>query len=85
MRRALLALFMLAAPPALAQQAVPSIAFESVPNPLRLPRNVYFGEVSGVALNSKGHVFVLSRGNIKSRPSAPAANGNTQKRAGGKK
>jgi multicomponent Na+:H+ antiporter subunit F len=29
--------------------------------------------------------FVLSRGNIKSRPSAPAANGNTQKRAGGKK
>ena len=24
---------------------------------------MYFGEVSGVALNSKGHVFVLSRGN----------------------
>ncbi|NEK55668.1 cation:proton antiporter, partial [Rhizobium leguminosarum] len=29
--------------------------------------------------------FVLSRGNIKSKPSASAANGNTQKRAGGKK
>ncbi len=29
--------------------------------------------------------FVLSRGNITSKPSATAANGNTQKRAGGKK
>jgi len=26
----------------------------SVPNPLRLPADIYFGEVSGVALNSKG-------------------------------
>jgi sugar lactone lactonase YvrE len=42
---------------------VPTIAYESVPNPLRLPRNLYFGEVSGVAVNSKGHVFALSRGN----------------------
>ena len=73
MKRALLALFMLAASPALAQQAVPSIAFESVPNPLRLPHNVYFGEVSGVALNSKGHVFVLSRGNTSGPAYAAAA------------
>ncbi len=57
----------------LAQQAVPSIAFESVPNPLRLPHNVYFGEVSGVALNSKGHVFVLSRGNTSGPAYAAAA------------
>ena len=47
----------------LAQQAVPTINFESVSNPLKLPTNMYFGEVSGVAVNSKGHVFVLSRGN----------------------
>ena len=41
----------------------PVIAYDSVPNLLRLPPDLYFGEVSGVALNSKGHVFVLSRGN----------------------
>src|ERR1700761_3386209 len=41
----------------------PTIAYDSVHNLLRLPPDVYFGEVSGVALNSKGHVFVLSRGN----------------------
>jgi hypothetical protein len=42
---------------------VPTIPYDSVPEPLRLPRNLYFGEVSGVAVNSKGHVFALSRGN----------------------
>ena len=41
----------------------PLIPYDSAPNPLHLPANVYFGEVSGVALNSKGHVFALSRGN----------------------
>jgi hypothetical protein len=46
-----------------AQQSVPQIAFESVPNLLKLPPNLYLGEASGVALNSKGHVFVFSRGN----------------------
>ena len=43
--------------------AVPTIAYDSIPNPVRLPNDVYFGECSGVALNSKGHIFVLSRGN----------------------
>ena len=28
-----------------------------------LPANMYLGEASGVAVNSKGHVFVFSRGN----------------------
>jgi hypothetical protein len=42
---------------------VPTIAYDSVPNLLRLPSDLYLGEVSGVALNSRGHVFVLSRGN----------------------
>ena len=56
-------LFVLAAAPAAAQQTVPEIPFESVPDPLTLPTNVYFGEVTGVAVNSKGHVFVFSRGN----------------------
>ena len=46
-----------------AQQSAPEIPFESVPNFLKLPADLYLGEVTGVAVNSKGHVFVLSRGN----------------------
>jgi DNA-binding beta-propeller fold protein YncE len=48
---------------ALAQTGVPQIAFDSVPDAIKLPRDQYLGEVSGVAVNSKGHVFVFSRGN----------------------
>ena len=44
-------------------EAVQTIGFNSVPDPVRLPPDVYFGECSGVALNSHGHIFVLSRGN----------------------
>jgi hypothetical protein len=46
-----------------AQQPAPEIPFESVPNLLKLPPNLYLGEASGVAVNSKGHIFVYSRGN----------------------
>jgi hypothetical protein len=63
-RRALLAFMMsgLTLSPAFAQ-AVPELPFESVANPLTLPDDVHFGEIAGVAVNSKGHVFVFSRGN----------------------
>ena len=44
-------------------QSVPVIPYESVPNVARLPQNIYFGEVAGVAVNSKKHLFVYSRGN----------------------
>ena len=44
-------------------QTVPELPFESVPNPLTLPNDIHFGEIAGVAVNSKGHVFVFSRGN----------------------
>ena len=54
-------------------QTTPIISYESVPNPLHLPANMYFGEVSGVALNSKGHVFALSRGNTSGPAYAAAA------------
>src|ERR1700675_4468380 len=40
---------------------VPDIPFDSVPNFLKLPPNLYFGEGIGVATNSKGHVFVYTR------------------------
>jgi len=54
-------------------QTVPSIAFDSIPNPVHLPRDVYFGECSGVALSSHGHIFVLSRGNTTGPAYAAAA------------
>jgi len=40
---------------------VPEIAFESAPNFLKLPPNLYLGEGIGVATNSKGHIFVYTR------------------------
>jgi DNA-binding beta-propeller fold protein YncE len=54
-------------------QTVPQIAFDSVPNPLKLPPNLYLGEVSGVAVNSKGHIFAFSRGNTTGPAYAAAA------------
>jgi hypothetical protein len=59
--------------PVMAQQSVPEIPFESILDPLRLPPDLYFGEVTGVAVNSKGHVFVLSRGNTTGPAYAAAA------------
>ena len=37
------------------------IAYDSVPNFLKMPPNLYLGEGIGVARNSKGHVFVFTR------------------------
>src|SRR5579863_6127890 len=49
-------------PQLLAQaQSAPEIPYESVPNFLKLPPHQYLGEAAGVAVNSKGHVFVFSR------------------------
>src|ERR1700690_3554138 len=46
-----------------AQQSVLQIKFHSQTDFFKLPPNLYFGEAAGVAVNSKGHVFVFSRGN----------------------
>ncbi len=43
--------------------AVPELPFESVPDPFTMPPDISFGEVAGVATNSKGNIFVFSRGN----------------------
>ena len=56
--------FLLAACSVSAQTSfVPEIQYRSVPDFLHLPADLYFGEVTGVAVNSKGHIFVFSRGN----------------------
>src|SRR3569833_2841543 len=46
----------------LAAQTVPEIPYESVQDFFKLPADLYFGEVAGVAVNSKRHVVVFSRG-----------------------
>jgi DNA-binding beta-propeller fold protein YncE len=53
--------FFLAAP-LLAQQPK-EIRYTSVPDFLKLPPDMHLGEAVGVAVNSKGHIFVFSRGN----------------------
>src|SRR5438270_3969517 len=73
MKHWLIGLLLLVGPAASAQQPATVIPFDSAPNPLRLPANMYFGEVSGVSVNSKGHVFVLSRGNTTGPAYAAAA------------
>ena len=74
MKTALFAMFVLLAAPLFAQQSVPEIPFDSVPDFLKLPAGTNFGEVPGVAVNSKGHVFVFTRSNSASGPAyAPAA------------
>ena len=52
---------------------VPEIAYRSVPGFLKLPPDLYLAEVAGVAVNSKGHVFVFSRGNTTGPAYAAAA------------
>src|SRR5579872_6246003 len=64
MRRCALLLLLATAGSLLAQQPrVPEIPYRSVPGFLKLLADLYLGEVAGVAVNSKGHVFVFSRGN----------------------
>jgi DNA-binding beta-propeller fold protein YncE len=50
----------------IAQAPVPEIAFEGNINPLKVPDNIHFGEVAGVALNAQRHVFVYTRTGIRS-------------------
>ena len=49
------------ASPLFAQLSVPEIPYDSAPNLLKLPDNLYLGEAVGVATNSKGHIYVFTR------------------------
>src|SRR5438094_7050432 len=68
-----LALGLMFIPALVAQQAVPEIPFDSVPNFFKLPADLHFGEASGVAVNSKGHIFVFNHGNTTGPAYAPTA------------
>src|ERR1041385_6679698 len=73
MHRCLFALFVLLTPLS-AQQNVPDLAFDSVPNFFKLPAGMNFGEVPGVAVDSKGNIYVFTRSNTAGGPAyAPAA------------
>src|ERR1700693_6153423 len=74
MRMCLFLFSVLLALPMFAQQDVPELSFDSVPNFFKLPPGMNFGEVPGVAVNSKGHVFVFTRSNSAHGPAyAPTA------------
>lgn len=59
MQRFLIGLWMSLSAAALAQSA--EIRFDGDINVIKLPANIYLGEAAGVALNSKGHIFVYTR------------------------
>src|SRR5213594_2350652 len=46
---------------AVTAQNSPAINFDSAPNALTLPDDIYLGEVGGVATNSRGDIFVYTR------------------------
>jgi DNA-binding beta-propeller fold protein YncE len=62
MKRFALAAVLCLSVPLHAQQSVPEIKFHAQTDFFKLPTDLYFGEVAGVAVNSKGHIFVFSRG-----------------------
>src|SRR6266700_1507177 len=72
MKRSICALLFFVAVPLFAQQP-PEIRFHSVPDLLKLPPDTHLGEAVGVAVNSKGHIFVFSRGNTTGPAYAAAA------------
>src|SRR6201997_348324 len=73
-KASLFLLSMMLVSPLFAQETLPELAFDSVPDFFRLPPGMNFGEVAGVAVNSKGHIFVFTRSNSATGPAyAPAA------------
>jgi len=74
MRRSVFVLLLLVAVPLAAQQNVPDLPFGSVPDFFKLPAGMNFGEVPGVAVDSKGNIYVFTRSNTAGGPAyGPAA------------
>jgi len=68
----LLAMLLATAVTAAAQPSVPEIPFDSVANFLKLPADMNFGEVNGIAVNSKGEIAVYTRSNSAGGPAYAA-------------
>ena len=65
-------MLLLLSPVISAQQPVPEIPFDGDVNFLKLPADLHLGEVSGVAVNSKKHIFIYMRGNSAGGPAYAA-------------
>ncbi|MDB4912815.1 MAG: repeat-containing protein [Gemmatimonadetes bacterium] len=61
MKHHIAAALLVIAPYAALAQAPPEIRFDANVEPLTLPAGMNFGEVVGISLNSKKHVFVFTR------------------------
>lgn len=48
--------------PCRAEEPIPNLNYEAVPDFFQLPPGEHFVEVAGVAVNSKGHIYVFHRG-----------------------
>ena len=44
------------------EEVIPRLNYEAVPDFFQLPSGEHFVEVAGIAVNSKGHVYVFHRG-----------------------
>jgi hypothetical protein len=75
MRRIALLVLFLTATSVFAQEAskVPDISFRLVNDFFQIPSDMVMAEAVGVALNSKGHIFILNRGNHPSSSSIRTA------------
>ena len=73
MKQWLVGILVLMSAPAFGQTSPPEVPYDSVANLLKLPPDLHLGEVAGVAVNSKGHIFVYARGGSSRGP----AYGNT--------
>src|SRR5262249_5104199 len=45
-----------------AEEPIPKLSYEAVPDFFQLPADQHFVEVAGVAVNTKGHIYVFHRG-----------------------
>jgi DNA-binding beta-propeller fold protein YncE len=48
--------------PCRSEESIPKLNYEAVPDFFQLPAGEHFVEVAGVAVNSKGHIYVFHRG-----------------------
>ena len=74
MRCSILVLFLVAASLFAQQSPVPEIRYRSVPDFLKLPTDLYFGEVAGVAVNSRGQLLAVPAGGRGRAQKSPSLN-----------